>query len=166
MDKLSVEELKDALIKLSERNKKLEQELKSAKGNRKYNPTLGELIDRLNITQLKEFLITEHRSKYSDEIKDIIHDIDVVLKEDNVVIDARMIRAIIVLVIANREIWLNESKARSGSKEGNDLYFSHSMNCVRNMAKNMIQDKIDGRKDYKLDNVDAYPQWIPSWDEN
>ena len=47
---------------------------------RKYLPTLGELIDRLSIIQLKEVFITEHKSEYSQEIKDIVHDIDLILK--------------------------------------------------------------------------------------
>jgi len=43
---------------------------------RKYLPTLAELIDRLSIIQLKEVFITEHKSEYGQEIKDIVHDID------------------------------------------------------------------------------------------
>ena len=39
--------------------------------NRKYLPTLSELIDRLSIAQLKEVFISEHKQEYSDEIKDI-----------------------------------------------------------------------------------------------
>ena len=42
--------------------------------NRKYLPTLSELIDRLSIAQLKEVFISEHKQEYSDEIKDIVKD--------------------------------------------------------------------------------------------
>jgi len=130
---------------------------------RKYNYTLGELIDRLVITQLKELLITEHRAEYSSEIKDILHDIDIEISENKVVLDSKMVRAIIVLAIMNREIWLNEANWRKGIKEGNDLALSHGLNSIRNFSKNCIQEQIGGRKDYKLDNVEAYPQWVPSW---
>ena len=40
---------------------------------RKYLPTLGELIDRLTIVQLKEVKIPQHKKEYEQEIKDIIH---------------------------------------------------------------------------------------------
>ena len=48
---------------------------------RKYLPTLGELIDRLSIHQLKEVFISEHKEEYAKEISDMIHDIDIILKE-------------------------------------------------------------------------------------
>ena len=43
---------------------------------RKYLPTLGELIDRLSILQIKEIKIPNHKKEYQKEIKDIIHDIN------------------------------------------------------------------------------------------
>ena len=49
--------------------------------DRKYLPTLSELIDRLSIVQLKEVFITDHKEEYAQEIKDIVHDIDLCLKE-------------------------------------------------------------------------------------
>ena len=58
--------------------------------SRKYLPTLSELIDRLSIAQLKEVFIQEHKEEYAQEIKDIMHDINL---EG---IDAEMIRAVIV----------------------------------------------------------------------
>ena len=45
---------------------------------RKYLPTLAELVDRLSIIQLKEVFITEHKEEYAEEIKDIVHDIDLI----------------------------------------------------------------------------------------
>ena len=36
---------------------------------RKYLPTVGELIDRLSIIQLKEVFIPEHKKEYAEEIK-------------------------------------------------------------------------------------------------
>ena len=48
---------------------------------RKYLPTLSELIDRLSIAQLKEVFITEHKSEYGEEISDIVHDIQLILED-------------------------------------------------------------------------------------
>ena len=39
--------------------------------NRKYLPTLNELIDRLSIHQLKEVFIPENKENYAKEIKGI-----------------------------------------------------------------------------------------------
>ena len=48
---------------------------------RKYLPTLGELIDRLSIVQIKELKIPNHKDEYSQEIQDIVHDINEIIKE-------------------------------------------------------------------------------------
>ena len=60
---------------------------------RKYLPTLSELIDRLSIVQLKEVFISEHKDEYAKEIKDIIHDIDLCLKNNNAEVNSEVIRA-------------------------------------------------------------------------
>ena len=69
--------------------------------NRKYLPTLSELIDRISIAQLKEVFIVEHKSEYAQEISDIIHDIDLILKDNDAIITGETIRAIVVLAQMN-----------------------------------------------------------------
>ena len=58
---------------------------------RKYLPTLAELIDRLSIIQLKEVFITEHKEEYAKEIKDIVYDIDLILKDENVIPERKIL---------------------------------------------------------------------------
>jgi len=131
---------------------------------RKYLPTLSELIDRLTITQLKEVFISEHKSEYAEEIKDIIHDIQIYLDENKTVIDAEVIRAIIVVSQMNLHIWHNESNYRKGIREGNSLELTHGLNGIRNTAKNKIQEIVGGRKDYKIDCLAAdFKDWEISW---
>jgi hypothetical protein len=130
---------------------------------RKYLPTLSELIDRLSITQLKEVFIKEHKAEYSKEIKDILHDIDVELRKANG-IDAELIRAVVVLSQMNLHIWHNESNYRKGIKDGNNLELTHGLNGIRNTAKNKIQEVAGGRKDYKIDCLAAeFKDWEISW---
>ena len=130
--------------------------------NRKYLPTLSELIDRLSIAQLKEVFIPEHKEEYAQEIQDIMHDIDLAL--DHRKPDTEMIRAIIVLAQMNLHIWHNESNYRKGIKDGNNLELTHGLNGIRNTAKNMIQEKVGGRKDYKIDCLAAeFKDWEISW---
>ena len=130
---------------------------------RKYLPTLSELIDRLSIAQLKEVFIAEHKSEYAQEIEDICHDIQLMLKKcDN--INAEIIRAIIVLSQMNLHIWHNESNYRKGIKDGNNLELTHGLNGIRNTAKNKIQEIVGGRKDYKIDCLAAeFKDWEISW---
>ena len=132
--------------------------------NRKYLPTLSELIDRLSIVQLKEVFIPAYKKEYAEEIKDIIHDINLIFKEDGCKIDAYFIREVIVLSQMNLHIWHNESNYRKGIKDGNDLELTHGLNGIRNVAKNKIQEINGGRKDYKIDCLAAeFNDWEISW---
>lgn len=132
--------------------------------DRKYLPTLSELIDRLSIAQLKEVFITEHSQEYSHEIQDIVHDIQLCLDASPGKLDASVIRAIVVLSQMNLHIWHNESNYRKGIKEGNALELTHGLNGIRNTAKNKIQEIAGGRKDYKIDCLAAeFKDWEISW---
>jgi hypothetical protein len=131
---------------------------------RKYLPTLSELVDRLSIVQLKEVFIPEHKSEYSQEIADIVHDIQAHIDENKSEITAETIRAIVVLSQMNLHIWHNESNYRKGIKDGNNLELTHGLNGIRNVAKNRIQEVVGGRKDYKIDCLAAdFKDWDISW---
>jgi hypothetical protein len=63
----------------------------------------------------------------------------------------------------NLHIWQNESNFRRGLKEGN-LELTHGLNGIRNTSKNIIQEVIGGRKDYKVDCLAAeFDDWEISW---
>ena len=131
--------------------------------NRKWLPTLGELIDRLSIHQLKEVFIAENKDNYAKEIKDMVHDIDIVLKEHKDKIDGEVIRALIVLAQMNTHIWYNETKVRRGDKDGN-LHLTHGLNGIRQTASNKILEVVGCRKDYKIDCIAAdFKDWDISW---
>lgn len=134
------------------------------KEKRKYLPTLSELIDRLSIVQLKEVFIPDHKEEYAKEISDILHDIDLAIKDENIVLDGDTVRAIVVLSQMNLHIWHNESNYRKGIKDGNNLELTHGLNGIRNTAKNKIQEVVGGRKDYKIDCLAAeFKDWEISW---
>ena len=133
--------------------------------NRKYLPTLAELVDRLSIAQLKEVFIIKHKKEYAQEISDIVHDIDLILQDENVKLSGKDVRAIVVLSQMNLHIWHNETQYRAGTGDGN-LGLTHGLNGIRNTAKNMIQENVGGRKDYKIDCIAAeFKDWEISWDE-
>ena len=132
---------------------------------RKYLPTLGELIDRLTIVQLKEVKIPQHKKEYQKEIEEIVHDItEILTTTKQLKIDGDFIRAIIVLAQMNTHIWVNEDNARNGEDVGNNLLLTHGLNGIRNTAKNKIQEVDGGRKDYKVDCIASeFNDWKISW---
>ena len=125
---------------------------------RKYLPTISDLIDRLSINQLKEVFIPEHKDEYAEEIKDIMHDLEL---EG---LDSELIRAVVVTAQMNLHIWHNESEARKGENAGENLRLTHGLNGIRNTAKNKIQERFGGRKDYKTDCLAAeFEDWERRW---
>jgi len=122
------------------------------KKRRQYLPTFSDLIDRLGICQLKAIFIPEHSEEYKKEINIIIQDLTNVIYEGNIHINAKMIHAMLVNILCNRVIWENESKARVGGSEQDKLLkFTHSINGIRNTAKNIISQELGERVDLKID---------------
>ena len=125
--------------------------------SRKYLPTFSELIDRLSIVILKSIFIPENKEAYEQEQALILHDIDEILSEsmqgaESSPVNAGMIRAMLVIMLTNRYIWENESKARQGGSEQDKLLkLTHSINGVRNTAKNVLSIGLGERVDLKVD---------------
>ena len=131
---------------------------------RKFLPTISELLDSLSIVQLKVFKIPEHNEEYAQEIADIVHDIQLIIDQNDVIINAEMLRAIIVCSQMNTHIWYNESNVRSGVVGPSMLALTHGLNGIRNTSKNKIQEVFGGRKDYKIDCIAAdFKDWEISW---
>jgi hypothetical protein len=131
---------------------------------RRFLPTISELLDRLSIVQLKEVKIPEHKAEYAQEISDIVHDIQLILNQNDVIITAEMLRAVIVCAQMNTHIWYNESNVRSGIVGPSMLALTHGLNGIRNTSKNKIQEVFGGRKDYKIDCIAAdFKDWEISW---
>lgn len=133
---------------------------------RQYLPTLAELIDRLTIVILKSIFIQEHRGQYLIERQAIEHDISLLCRKHGVITEpAQFISAVAILMLSNRYIWENESKARSGYGEQDQLLkMTHSINGVRTRAKNEIAKLLGERQDLKVDCfaaelIEAYGNW-------
>jgi len=132
--------------------------------SRKWLPTLGELIDRLSIHQLKEVFIPENKENYADEMNDMVHDINLILNEKDVKLTGEVLRAIVVLSQMNAHIWYNESQVRKGEKGSDNLMLTHGLNGIRNTAINKIMEVVGGRKDYKVDCIASeFKDWDVSW---
>ena len=119
---------------------------------RKYLPTFAELIDRMSICQLKAIFIPDNKEAYDKEIQDIKHDLDEIIKEKDIKLTSELLRATSIVMLTNRYIWENESKCRNGDSQDLELLkLTHSINGVRNTAKNVISKELGERVDLKID---------------
>lgn len=119
---------------------------------RKYLPTFSELVDRFTIVLLKSIFIPKNKLQYDQELNDIGHDLNELIQEKNIKLNSNIIKALCVIMLSNRYIWENESKCRSGeSQDLSLLKLTHSINGVRNTAKNIISKELGERLDLKID---------------
>lgn len=132
--------------------------------NRKWLPTFAELIDRLSIHQLKEVFIPEQKDKYRREMREMMDDLDQIIKEGKVEISSDLIKAIVVLAQINEHIWYNESKVRNGESQDMSLLgLTHSLNGIRNRAMNYILELI-GETDRQDKKTDCLAADDAAWD--
>ena len=120
--------------------------------SRKFLPTFSELVDRLSICLLKSIFIPKHKEEYLNEINLIKHDIDLIAKDKKLELSSDLIWSTMIVMLSNRYIWENESNARDGGDQDlNLLKLTHSINGVRNRAKNLISQQLGERVDLKTD---------------
>lgn len=121
---------------------------------RKYLPTIGDLIDRLSITLMKSVFID--REHYRAEMKLIRDDLDAMGVTN-------LVYPVLVLMLANRYIWENEAVTRKSGRAGK-LRVTHSINGVRTRAKNEISKIFGERIDGKVDCLAAdLPEDMGNW---
>lgn len=119
---------------------------------RRYVPTFAELVDRLSIVTLKSIFIPQNKAAYDTEAADIVYDLNALIKEKDIQISGEALRAAMIIMLSNRYIWENESKCRRGDAQSSDLLkVTHSINGVRNTAKNVISKELGERVDLKVD---------------
>lgn len=119
-----------------------------------YNYSWAELIDRLNIVQMKSLFAQNNNGKFDQELSEIMHDIQVGIDE-GIIITADVLRAIILLTQCNLSIWCNEDFIRSdetmsAEETADKLTYTHKLNANRSEFKTRIQNLIGGRTDEKI----------------
>lgn len=120
--------------------------------DRKYLPTFAELTDRMSICILKSIFIPENKEAYDQEVSDIKHDLDKICEERDIKLNSDIVKSLMIIMLSNRYIWENESKCRSGENQDlSALKLTHSINGVRNTAKNVLSKGLGERVDLKID---------------
>ena len=118
--------------------------------NRKYLITLGELLERLSILQLREMLLKTDRKQNAADIANIMEDINTILDDRDFVPDALFLRLAILTGELNTLIWLY--KDRLNDDYDYYLKLSHQVNGLRNQIKNII-NSVSGESAAKVTNV-------------
>jgi 2',3'-cyclic-nucleotide 2'-phosphodiesterase (5'-nucleotidase family) len=133
---------------------------------RRFLPPLAELIDRLAVDQIKELTFRDGKEAIRDEMKSIEHDIDVIIAEKSIKLDARIIRVIIALAQLNLHIWRNKDDME-GLVDNQGQYLallklSHQLNGIRNQLKNHLlviggdKDAASLRSNFNTDGLDGW----------
>ena len=65
--------------------------------NRKFQLPMSELVDRLTIAQIKVALSPQKRADFNNEIELLSHDIDLIIQNSSICLDAKLIGAIVQL---------------------------------------------------------------------
>jgi len=135
-------------------------------GNRLFLPPLAELIDRLTVDQIKEVIFQE-KTAIREEMKRIEHDLNAIIEEKNIKLDATLIRVIIALAQLNLHIWNNKDTMEAHHASEPDRYMellklSHQLNGIRNRLKNHLlvlsgdKDGASLRSNFNTDGLDGW----------
>lgn len=105
----------------------------------KYKIPVADLIDKLTVDHIKQFKFKKFEGDLENSIKNILEDIDVVLKEKNILLDCKIIRPLIILAQINLHIWnLKDEMEKDDKNYDNLLKLAHQLNGTRNKIKNEL----------------------------
>ena len=136
--------------------------------DRQYLPPLAELVDRLCINHIKEIFLSDDRESFRDENRKLAHDVDLILQEKKICVNARMLRIIIVLAQMNLHIWHNKDEMMKDSEQYDSLLkLAHQLNGIRNQAKNQLLEEVGDKEKSAVRtnyNTDGLQGWNVSFD--
>lgn len=111
----------------------------------RFVPSLGDLIDRLTVDQLKEAFHENIRKSVRNEIHDLEHDIDGWAERHHIKLSGRNVRVVIVLAQINYEIWMCKERIREDPQHYDRwLKRAHQLNGIRNQMKNLLLARVQG----------------------
>ena len=105
----------------------------------KYKIPVADLIDKLTVDHIKQFKFKKFEGDLENNIKNILEDIEVVLKEKNILLDYKIIRPLVILAQINLHIWnLKDEMEKDDKNYDNLLKLAHQLNGTRNKIKNEL----------------------------
>ena len=108
-----------------------------------FNFTFVELVDKLTIDQIKEVLLSEKESKnYASEMKQLEHDIDLIISKKEIKISGEFIRMMVLLAQVNLHVWYIKDRMIDEPDNYTELLrFAQELNGIRNHIKNLILEE-------------------------
>jgi hypothetical protein len=125
--------------------------------NRAFLPAFADLIDRLSVDQIKEFLLPHCKEAVAAEMVNISHDIDNLINLREIRLTSRLVRMLIALAQINLHIWMLKEKMKEFPERYNEyLKLAHQLNGTRNQLKNLLLDELkDSELSAKRTNFDT-----------
>lgn len=131
---------------------------------RKCLPTFADLLDELTIMQIKQVRLPEGKASFIERLDSLSHDLDLLIKERDVKLTAKLIRIIVVLAQMNLHIWHNKDKLHADEPEYDRyLKLSHQLNGIRNQMKNLLLEEI-GETTHATRRTNFGTDGLPGWD--
>lgn len=110
-----------------------------AKRTRLFQPSVGELIDRLCIDLLKQMKRPGPWPGLQDEVHRIGHDLGAMMHARNQKLDASSVRLVVALAQLNLHIWEAKDRMASSAAEFQaQMKLAHQLNGIRNQLKNAL----------------------------
>lgn len=134
------------------------------KEERQFLPSLAELLDRLTVTQIKQALLGDKNKDFYNEINKLSNDMDIIIKKENIKLDSRIIRIIVLISQINLHIWKNKDLMQENLDNDKEylklLKLAHQLNGIRNRMKNQLleiegsNDESQKKSNFETDNLD------------
>ena len=110
--------------------------------HRKFQLPLSELVDRLTISQIKLAFVPQNRTNFNKEIEMLNHDIDLIIQNNELRLNAKLISALVQLSQINLHIWNNKDLMQANLDNETEylslLKLAHQLNGIRNSIKNYL----------------------------
>jgi hypothetical protein len=131
---------------------------------RQYLTPFAELLDRLTVDQIKEVLCPEGKRSYAEEMARLAHDIDLVILEKRIPLNARLLRMVIVLAQMNVHIWnLKDRMQQEPERYSEFLKLAHQLNGIRNQMKNLLLEEA-GEREKAAERANFGTDGLEGWD--
>lgn len=119
--------------------------------DRDYLLPFSELLEQMTVLQLREMLLNKSIETYAKDIKNIEHDIDLIIKEKGLKLTARLLRLTFLIGQINALIWVYKDKMLENEENYLPyLKLSHQVNGIRNAVKNQMLSLIGDSNDGSL----------------
>jgi hypothetical protein len=134
-----------------------------ADDERQFLTPFAELVDRLTVDQIKEVLIQPGKESFAEEMKRISHDIDLIVKQRQIPLSARLLRIVVALAQMNLHIWYLKDRMQEDEAHYDELLKkAHQLNGIRNRMKNLLleeageREKAAERSNFNTDGLEGW----------